>query len=129
MRHFPARGVDVTLLAPADSFVTERCAATAARTVTYDWETVAAQDRVVCRTWAAALRGCDVVLCTLHPPHRGSAAGYLPDDESGHGRAGIPARVLPAGLGMLEVVLKGEAVLTNTEKWLSLANRTGEGSQ
>jgi len=68
VRHFLAHGVDVTLLAPADSFVTERCAATAARIVTYDWETVAAQDRVARRTWAAALRGADAALCTVHPP-------------------------------------------------------------
>jgi len=68
VRDFLARGAQVTLLAPAGSWVAQRCAGTDARIVTYDWDGVAAQDEAACRIWTDALRDCNVALCTVHPP-------------------------------------------------------------
>lgn len=65
---FLARGAQVTLLTPAGGWVAERCASTAARIVTYDWDGVAAQDEAARRIWTDALRDCNVALCTVHPP-------------------------------------------------------------
>jgi len=66
-----ARGAQVTLLTPAGGWVAERCASTAARIVTYDWDGVAAQDEAARCIWTDALRDCDVAVCTVHPPRRG----------------------------------------------------------
>ncbi len=71
VREFLRRGADVTLLAPAGSWVTAQCSATAARIVTYDWDAVTAQDRAARRTWSDALAPADVALCTVHPPRAG----------------------------------------------------------
>lgn len=71
VRAFLARGVNVTLLAPAGSWVAEQCAGTGARIRTYDWGAVTAQDEPDRRTWGDALRDCDVALCTVHPPRAG----------------------------------------------------------
>jgi glycosyltransferase involved in cell wall biosynthesis len=68
VRDFLARGAQVTLLTPAGGWVAERCAFTAARIVTYDWDGVAAQDEAARRIWTDALRDCNVALCTVHPP-------------------------------------------------------------
>ncbi len=71
VREFLARGVGVTLLTPAGGWVAQQCAGTDARIRTYDWDAVTAQDEPARRAWAAALRGCDAALCTVHPPREG----------------------------------------------------------
>ncbi len=68
VREFLRRGVQVTLLAPAESWIAAQCAATDARVVTYDWDEITLQDESARRTWADALRGADAALCTVHPP-------------------------------------------------------------
>ncbi len=70
-RHFLARGVKVTLLAPGGSWVAEQCAGTGARVVSYDWQGVVEQDERQQKIWTDALRASDVALCTVHPPRQG----------------------------------------------------------
>jgi glycosyltransferase involved in cell wall biosynthesis len=38
--------------------------------VTYDWEGVTSQDERNQRIWTEALSGCDVAVCTVHPPRK-----------------------------------------------------------
>jgi glycosyltransferase involved in cell wall biosynthesis len=70
-RHFLGRGDGVTLLAPQGSWVAEQCARTDARVVAYDWDAVVNQDEHNQRIWTDALSGCDVAVCTVHPPRKG----------------------------------------------------------
>lgn len=68
---FVTRGEDVTVLAPHRSWVSEKCAEVGAQIVTYDWEEVAQQNKALVKTWTDALSGCDVAICTVHPPRTG----------------------------------------------------------
>jgi glycosyltransferase involved in cell wall biosynthesis len=68
---FLARGENVTVLAPTGSWVSKHCAEVGARIVTYDWDQVVNQDNEHIQTWIEALSGCDVAVCTVHPPRDG----------------------------------------------------------
>lgn len=68
---FIARGQEVTLLAPEGSWIVEQCQETAAQIATYDWDKVVDQDAVNQEIWTKALKDCDVVICTVHPPRDG----------------------------------------------------------
>ena len=68
---FLARGEDVIVLAPEKSWVAKKCAKASARIVTYDWDEVVNQNNGHIRTWIEALKGCDVAVCTVHPPRNG----------------------------------------------------------
>jgi glycosyltransferase involved in cell wall biosynthesis len=70
-RHFLSRGHEVTLLAPTGSWMVEQCSATGADVATYDWGGVVAQDDGGRAIWTDAMRGCDVAVCTVHPPREG----------------------------------------------------------
>jgi len=70
-RAFIARGEDVTVLAPEESWVSKKCAEAGARVVTYDWDEVVHQNNEHIKIWIEALRGCDVAVCTVHPPRNG----------------------------------------------------------
>jgi glycosyltransferase involved in cell wall biosynthesis len=70
-RAFLARGEDVTLLAPQDSWMTAQCAGMNVRIVTYDWDTVVDEDAENQEIWTRALGECDVAVCTVHPPRNG----------------------------------------------------------
>ena len=65
---FIARGEDVTVLAPEKSWVSEKCAKAGARIVDYDWDEVVNQNNKHVKIWTEALIGCDVAVCTVHPP-------------------------------------------------------------
>ncbi len=71
VRAFIDRGESVTLLAPQDSWMAAQCTGTGARLVTYDWDAVVDQDDQSQAIWTAALRECDVAVCTVHPPRNG----------------------------------------------------------
>ena len=60
--YYLAEGEDVTVLTPQGAWVAEECRAIGANVVTYDYEHVEAL------IWESALRNCDVVVCTVHPP-------------------------------------------------------------
>ena len=70
-RHFLAGGEVVTILTPKGSWVSEQCAKTRARVVTYGWDEVVGQDSRSKGIWTDALSDCDVAVCTVHPPRRG----------------------------------------------------------
>lgn len=71
VRAFLARAQAVTLIAPEGSWVVEQSRPTQAHIVTYDWEAVVAEDKRNITIWTNALRECDVVICTVHPPRQG----------------------------------------------------------
>lgn len=68
---FIARGEDVTVLAPYESWVSIICAKAGARIVTYDWDEVVHRNAENIQTWIEALSECDVAVCTVHPPRKG----------------------------------------------------------
>lgn len=68
LRDFLARGHDVTLLAPAGSWMVKQCSDTGARIAAYDWDKVTLERDEDIRIWSDALRKCDVAVCTVHPP-------------------------------------------------------------
>lgn len=71
VRAFIARGHDVTLLAPTDSWVVKHCEKTGARIRTYDWDNVVHESPADQAIWTEALAPCDVAICTVHPPREG----------------------------------------------------------
>ena len=76
-RNFSAAGHQVTMLTPETGYVARECAGLDVRVVTYDWSGISAasQDETRSRSyrkiWSDALRGCDVAVCTVHPPRDG----------------------------------------------------------
>ncbi len=71
VRAFIARGQDVTLLAPEESWVVEQCIPTGATIATYDWDGVVRESPIHQDIWTNALGDCDVAVCTVHPPRMG----------------------------------------------------------
>jgi glycosyltransferase involved in cell wall biosynthesis len=71
MAAFMEQGYDVTLLAPEGSWVVNQRADSGASIFTYDWDDVVQEAEEQAQIWTAALRQCDVVLCTVHPPREG----------------------------------------------------------
>ena len=76
-RSFSSAGHHVTVLTPETSYVARECSELDVRVVTYDWSGIsaAAQDDTASRPyreiWSEAMRGCDVAVCTVHPPRNG----------------------------------------------------------
>lgn len=68
---FLARGADVTLLAPAESWVVKQVADTSAHIAVYDWDDVVNESVENQDIWTKALANCDVAICTVHPPRHG----------------------------------------------------------
>jgi glycosyltransferase involved in cell wall biosynthesis len=71
IRAFIDRGLEVTLLAPTDSWMVAQNSQSGAEIFTYDWDAVIdarAEDQEI---WTQALRDCDIVICTVHPPREG----------------------------------------------------------
>jgi len=68
VRAFIARGQEVTLLAPTESWVVKQCQDTVAKIITYDWNEVVHRDLTNQKIWTQALQDCDIAICTVHPP-------------------------------------------------------------
>ncbi len=68
MAAFMKQGHDVTLLAPEGSWIVKQSADSGASIFTYSWNDVVQEGEEQAQIWTAALRQCDVVLCTVHPP-------------------------------------------------------------
>ena len=62
---------EVSLLAPESSWIVEHCRHTGAIITTYGWDDVIHEDHHNQDIWTKALRDCDVVICTVHPPRQG----------------------------------------------------------
>ena len=71
VRVFIDQGQEVTLLAPEGSWVVDQCQGTGAHIATYDYDDVVTEDSRNLSIWIKALRECDIVLCTVHPPRAG----------------------------------------------------------
>ncbi len=71
LRAFLARGHEVTLLAPAGSWIVNQCTDLGAQIFTYDWDEVVHERAEDIQIWSEALRQCDVAVCTVHPPREG----------------------------------------------------------
>jgi glycosyltransferase involved in cell wall biosynthesis len=71
VRAFIARGQEVSLLAPEDSWVVDQCRPTGAMISTYDWDGVVRESPIHQDIWTSALSNCDVAVCTVHPPRKG----------------------------------------------------------
>jgi glycosyltransferase involved in cell wall biosynthesis len=71
IRAFLARGQEVTLLAPEESWMVKQCADSRAQIFTYDWDEVVQEGDEEVQIWTDALRQCDVAVCTVHPPREG----------------------------------------------------------
>jgi glycosyltransferase involved in cell wall biosynthesis len=71
MAAFMEPGHDVTLLAPEGSWIVKQSADSGASIFPYDWDDVVQEAEEQAQIWTAALRQCDVVLCTVHPPREG----------------------------------------------------------
>ncbi len=76
-RNFTAAGHQVTMLTAETGYVAKECAGLDVRVVTYDWSGISAASQEETRSrsyrkiWSDALRGCDVAVCTVHPPRDG----------------------------------------------------------
>ncbi len=70
-RYFLEHGQEVTILAPENSWIADKCTDTGARIVTYNWQDVIKKDSKNIEIWTEALGNCDVAVCTVHPPREG----------------------------------------------------------
>ncbi len=71
IRAFIKRGLEVTLIAPSDSWMVEQNSQTEARIVDYDWDEIVTESAHYKKLWTDALSDCDVAICTVHPPREG----------------------------------------------------------
>ncbi len=65
---FLAHGHDITLLAPAGSWMVQQCENLRVGIFSYDWEGVVNRSKEDVLLWTEALSQCDVAVCTVHPP-------------------------------------------------------------
>lgn len=65
---FISKGEEVTVLAPADSWVANTCRDFGARVRTYDYDKVVDKSDEFKEVWIEALTPCDVAVTTVHPP-------------------------------------------------------------
>lgn len=68
---FIKKNQEVSILAPASSWIVERCRHSGATITTYDWDKVVQEDSYIQEIWTTALSQCDVAICTVHPPRDG----------------------------------------------------------
>jgi len=68
---FINRGHKVTLIAPDRSWVAKQCNQMQVNVATYDWDEIIHEGAHNVEIWTNALRECDVVICTVHPPRNG----------------------------------------------------------
>ncbi len=68
---FIERGLDVTLVAPENSWMVENNRQTNARIFEYDWHGIVNQGKQFQEVWTEALSDCDVGVCTVHSPRDG----------------------------------------------------------
>ena len=68
VRAYYDHGDMVTLLAPEQSWVHEQCQGSGVISPTYPFLHPETNHDVLKKTWIGALEGCDVAICTVHPP-------------------------------------------------------------
>lgn len=90
---FLAQGQDVTLLAPEGSWIVRQRADSGAQIFTYDWDEVVQERDEHVQIWTEALRQCDVILCTVHPPREGFHCSVFA--ARCIAAAGLPTHLMP----------------------------------
>jgi glycosyltransferase involved in cell wall biosynthesis len=70
-RYFLEKGVAVTVLAPDNSWVAQRCKEAGASITGYDFEDIVKHPDAYLKEWASGLEAADVAVCTVHPPRGG----------------------------------------------------------
>ena len=68
VRAYHVHGDMVTLLAPEQSWVHDQFQGSGVNTPTYPFMHPETNHEVLKKTWIGALEGCDVAICTIHPP-------------------------------------------------------------
>ncbi len=68
VKKFIEAGEEVSVIAPADTFVAQTCAEHGARVTTYDFDDIVVNPGKYEKTWIAGLADCDVAVTTVHPP-------------------------------------------------------------
>ena len=68
---FIDKGEDVTVIAPLDSWTANECSRAGARIIAYDWDKIVTKSDESRNTWIDGLSGCNVAVCTVHPPRNG----------------------------------------------------------
>lgn len=71
IRAFIEHGLEVTLIAPSESWMVEQNCQTSAKIVTYDWNEIVKKRGQNEEIWTDGLHDCDVAICTVHPPREG----------------------------------------------------------
>jgi glycosyltransferase involved in cell wall biosynthesis len=71
VKDFIAKGEDVSVVAPAGSFVAETCREAGADVATYDFEDIIKNPGKYKKNWIEGLEPCDVAVTTVHPPRDG----------------------------------------------------------
>jgi glycosyltransferase involved in cell wall biosynthesis len=68
---FIAKGEEVTVLAPTNTYVANTSRDLGARVCEYDFESANMEDEALKKIWIEALAPCDVAVTTVHPPRNG----------------------------------------------------------
>ncbi len=68
---FTAKGEDVAVIAPTNSYVATRCEKAGASVFGYDWDDIPANPAAYRESWTNGLKAMDVAICTVHPPRDG----------------------------------------------------------
>jgi glycosyltransferase involved in cell wall biosynthesis len=65
---FINNGEDVTIIAPENSYVDNKCKKLGADVYTYDWDNISKNKNKYKDNWIEGLKNSDVAVCTVHPP-------------------------------------------------------------
>jgi glycosyltransferase involved in cell wall biosynthesis len=71
IHNFLRKDHEVSLLAPKNSWVVDKCLKTSAHICTYDWDEVVDHNLPSQMIWTDCLQHCSVAICTVHPPRHG----------------------------------------------------------
>ena len=71
VKKFIKAGEEVSVIAPAGSFVAKICAEHGANVTTYDFDDIVSNPDKYEAAWIAGLSPCDVAVTTVHPPRNG----------------------------------------------------------
>jgi len=66
-----AKGEDVAVIAPTNSYVATRCEKAGASVFGYDWDDITLNPTAYRESWINGLKTMDVAVCTVHPPRQG----------------------------------------------------------
>ncbi len=71
VKKFLEAGEEVSVIAPAGTYVAQTCAEHGAKVTTYDFDDIVINPDKYRGAWTAGLADCDVAVTTVHPPRNG----------------------------------------------------------